>query len=141
MVRLLASNLLSDYTPIFQFRDAVCQAFYPCIVTGDQSRFSLLLDYVSKRFDDLCASLRIQVRCGLVRDDELRIVDDRPSYRDPLLLSTAQIFLKMIGSVMKPYLVNRLPRDFLCPASLIPFMFSATSTFSNAVNPLRRLNS
>ena len=59
---------------------------------------------VAEDLEDNALIIGVQIACGLVRQDDLRIVDQRARDRDPLLLAT-----------------RKLRRQVFCPASIPTF--------------------
>ena len=70
-----------------------------CVVRGDDQRRLPLVPQRAEQFDDVPAGARIEVAGGLVRQDQIRRVDQRPRNGHPLLFSAR----KFVGPVVHAF--------------------------------------
>ena len=70
---------------------AVKQRFEPPVMADEDERLSIGVDFAEKEVEEHCPGVFVQRRCGLVRDHESGIADQRPGGGNALLLSDAEI--------------------------------------------------
>src|SRR5262249_46351554 len=90
-----AGKLPSDDLPVSESNDRVRVGHHLRVMRREDEGGSVPLIHLPHQVDDPLASDRVEVRGGLVREDDLRAADKRPGDRHPLTLSTG----KLIGSV------------------------------------------
>ena len=81
----------------------------------DNDRVPLLVERIEK-VENLFAGLAVEVSGRLVREDERRVVYERPRDRDPLTLSAGKLARAMIESIAK---IDALERALGSPVAFV----------------------
>src|ERR1039458_3043269 len=83
--------------PIHQFYYFGGAGGDPRIVRGHDKRGLVLIAQGAEEFDDLLAGMGVQVARRLVRQDQVRLVDERAGNGDALLLAAGKV-VGVVGS-------------------------------------------
>src|SRR5579862_8620067 len=109
----LRNHFVTDDSPVPKPDDSTAMA-RDLLFVGDENHRLPVAIKILEDAHDLSAGVRIEVPRGLVSQDQLGFVDNCPSNRDPLLLSSRHFARPVMCSIGKANGLNR-PGSFLRP--------------------------